>query len=90
VNEENAPAMFSPAMQLAPCRMASGVPEAAGLLVLAGGWVPVTVGAVAVPVVVPAAAVDVAAAVGVAAAAEVAAAVGVAVAPFWLWLWLWC
>ena len=86
VNDENVPAMFSPATQLAPCRIASGVPEAAGESP-AGGWVPVTVGAVPVA----AAADEVAAAVGAAVAvpagelvgAVVAVAAGVAVALAW-------
>src|ERR1700749_3770068 len=41
--------MFSPATQFAPCRTASGVPEAAVLSWLAGGAVPVTAGVVTVP-----------------------------------------
>ena len=37
VNDENVPAMSSPATQLACCRIASGVPDAAGVLAVAGG-----------------------------------------------------
>jgi hypothetical protein len=60
VNEENAPAMSSPATQLFCCRIASGVPDAAGTLAAAGGAVPVTAGAVTEPAVAVAAAVAVA------------------------------
>src|ERR1700761_9748494 len=46
VNEENWPLMSSPATQLACCRIASGVPDAAGTSPVAGG-------SVGVPVPVP-------------------------------------
>src|ERR1700761_7882019 len=39
VNEENWPLMSSPATQLACCRIASGVPDAAGTSPVAGGSV---------------------------------------------------
>src|SRR5215469_249612 len=39
VNDENWPLMSSPATQLACCRIASGVPDAAGLSPVAGGSV---------------------------------------------------
>jgi hypothetical protein len=39
VNDENWPLMSSPATQLACCRIASGVPDAAGMSPVAGGSV---------------------------------------------------